>query len=101
VTRNLATVEGVLETVDVLRFTPAGLAILDLELKHVSIQQEAGHDRRVEVIIPVRASGQLAEAMQQLPLGKPLSVQGFLAHRSIKNRSVVLHATAYRQELES
>lgn len=98
---NLTTFTGSVETLDALRFTPAGIPVLSLEVKHRSSQEEAGHERLIELILPVIAIGDIAKQMEALPLGARIEVQGFLAHRSLKNKSVVLHATHCTQKLES
>jgi len=75
----------------VLRHTPAGVAVLDFRLAHCSIQPEAGGERRVEVELACIAFEHLAQALAAVPLGTALCLGGFLAARSRKSASPVLH----------
>jgi primosomal replication protein N len=78
-----------------LRYTPAGIAVIDAVLSHESIQHEAGHDRQVEFDLPVRFAGDQAERVGQLPLGTQIEAQGFLAPRRKGSRSLRLHVTRF------
>ncbi len=62
-----------------LRYTPAGVPALDLELSHESQQLEAGQQRQTQVQIRAIAFGLLAEQIAKFELGSPLQCSGFLA----------------------
>lgn len=78
-----------------LRYTPAGIAVIDAVLAHQSVQHEAGHDRQVEFDLPVRFAGDQAELVGRLPLGAQIEVQGFLAPRRKGSKSLRLHVTRF------
>ena len=79
---------------DVLRTTPAGIQILDLELQHASEQVEAGGVRQVEALVAAKAAGALARQLAALPLDTTCRFAGFLARKSRNNRQLVFHITA-------
>ncbi len=75
-----------------LRFTPAGIPVLEFSLRHSSLQAEAGHARRVELDMPAIAFGTLAQQMAQNAPSGPVTARGFLARRSLRSTQIVLHA---------
>ncbi|MDR2838007.1 MAG: primosomal replication protein N [Azonexus sp.] len=74
-----------------LRYTPAGLPVSEGRLQHRSLQLEEGRERQVEVEVAVLALGENARWLQAAPLGGSVRISGFLAARSLKSRSPVLH----------
>ena len=76
---------------DVLRFTPAGLAKIALKIRHASTQQEAGQVRQILCDIPALAFGVVAQQTSHLQLGRRVRAEGFLAQRSLKIAQLVLH----------
>ncbi|WP_373741255.1 primosomal replication protein N [Neisseria sp.] len=64
-----------------LRYTPAGIPILDLLLKHESWQQENGQQCLVTFEISARILGKDAEAWQ-FRQDEAVEVTGFLAQRN-------------------
>ena len=83
---------GIAHDVLDLRFTPAGIPVLEFRLRHASVQAEAGGSRRVELDLPTIAFGALAQRLAgQVPAGEMIA-QGFLAPRSLRSTQVVLHA---------
>lgn len=98
--RNDVTLSGVVAELEPLRFTPAGIPLLSFLLRHQSRQLEAQQERSVSVDLPVMVLGDLAREMAGLRPESNVAVRGFLARRSLKSTSVVLHATAYKIELE-
>lgn len=76
-----------------VRYTPAGIPVTDLKLAHQSSQTEAGNLRQVNCEIVAVAMGEQALLLATSPLGSALRVSGFLAAKSLKNRSLVLHVT--------
>jgi len=82
-------IAATIHSVEALRYTPAGLPLLRLQLQHDSEQQEAGMNRKVQCLLPAVIIGNKGT----LPLqnGDQLKVKGFLAQRSAKSTQVVLH----------
>ena len=75
-----------------LRFTPAGIPVMEFSLRHSSVQAEAGHNRRVELDMPAIAFGTLAQRLAQDAPSGPIMARGFLARRSLRSMQIVLHA---------
>ena len=76
-----------------LRYTPAGIAVLEFLLGHVSQQIEAGTARTVECEMACIAVGTPALLLAEGQQGTSVLVSGFLAARSLKHRTPVLHVT--------
>lgn len=62
-----------------MRYTPAGVPVVEMQLEHGSEVIEAGRPRRVEMVLPALAMGDLARMLANTPLGTVLQLQGFLA----------------------
>jgi primosomal replication protein N len=84
---------GRLVELDVLRRTPAGVAVLNFRLSHDSAQDEAGSERKVNCEIAAVAFEREAQLLAAAKLGSAVTVTGFLAAKSRESRAPVLHAT--------
>lgn len=73
-----------------LRYTPAGVPILVMNLTHQSEQTELGVLRQVSCEIDAKLTGELALKWQN-SAGSCVEVQGFLAKRSLKSNRLILH----------
>ena len=76
-----------------LRYTPAGLPVLDFDLKHESELSEAGQPRRVSMQIRAVAIGRISEPVGAMELGSIGTFAGFLAS-SRNGRGLLFHVTA-------
>jgi len=76
--------------VEPLRYTPAGLPALNMQLEHVSELMEAGTPRQVNVTIKAVAFGTLAERLAKQDIGSKWRFNGFLAGAR-QGKSVVFH----------
>lgn len=74
---------------ETLRYTPAGIPLLGMVLRHMSEQIEAGMKRKVECEISAVALGDLA--LKSLKTGDHIQATGFLAKRSLKSTQLVMH----------
>ena len=74
-----------------LRRTPAGIPVASCVLAHESKQVEAGLTREVSVEVQAVAIGDLAGVLAGVKPGAVLRLSGFLAARSLRSRSPVLH----------
>jgi primosomal replication protein N len=74
-----------------IRRTPAGVSVVSCVLAHESRQIEAGIEREVKLELPAMAIGELAQALSVAALGAKVSVKGFMAARSARSRTPVLH----------
>ena len=77
----------------VLRYTPAGLPALEFRLGHESEQIEAEKPRKVECEMACLALGTTALLLKDAKPGDKLALEGFVAARSVKSKSPVLHVT--------
>ncbi len=74
-----------------LRYTPAGIPVVEFRLGHGSEQEEAGLNRRVDCEVACVVLGVTAGLLATTNLGDALTVRGFLAAKSLKTQSPVLH----------
>ncbi|UOO80882.1 primosomal replication protein N [Uruburuella testudinis] len=78
---NLLTLAAQIAEIGSLRYTPAGIPVLDVVLKHESWQQENGQQCLVKFEMPAKIIGE--EAVQwQHRKNIMVEVSGFLAQRS-------------------
>jgi len=82
---------GEVSVLEALRYTPAGIPLLSMTLKHLSEQDEAEMKRKVECLVPAIAIGAIAEQSKRLAVGDKVRVAGFIAQRSMKSQQLVLH----------
>jgi primosomal replication protein N len=75
--------------IEPLRYTPAGIPLLSVVLRHASEQTEAGMKRKVECEVNAVVLGDLA--LQGLKIGAQIVALGFLAKRSLKSTQLVMH----------
>ena len=74
-----------------MRYTPAGMPIVNVLLQHRSQQMEAGIARQSEFEIAALAAGEIAQRFSQAPLGGVYRFTGFLDKRSRNSKSLVFH----------
>ncbi|MDO9051941.1 MAG: primosomal replication protein N [Methylotenera sp.] len=80
--------------IEPLRYTPAGIPLLSVVLRHASDQIEAGMKRRVECEVNAVALGDQilgTPALKGLKVGAHILATGFLAKRSLKSTQLVMH----------
>lgn len=76
---------------EAMRYTPAGIPIINAKLRHASQQFEAGVHRLVEVEVSAIAAGGVAAQFEQLPLGMQHAFSGFLARKNRNSKTLVFH----------
>ncbi|MFV8825226.1 primosomal replication protein N [Thauera sp. WH-2] len=76
-----------------LRRTPAGVPVASCMLAHESKQVEAGLTREVSVELQAVALGDLAAVLAAATPGGAMRITGFLAAKSLRSRTPVLHLT--------
>jgi primosomal replication protein N len=86
---NNLVLSGVVISLEPIRYTPAGIPLLNFVLQHTSEQTEAGLKRKVECEVNAVAIGEIAK--QNIQLGSNIKAKGFLAKRSAKSTQLVLH----------
>ena len=88
---NTLVLDGEPTEVGALRRTPAGVAILEFRVAHLSRQIEGGLEREVRCELAAMAVGDLALSAQGLRPGQKLRLTGFLAARSARHAGLVMH----------
>jgi primosomal replication protein N len=76
-----------------LRYTPAGLPVLDLSLKHESEVSEDGRPRKVFMEIRAVAIGAITQPLGSLALGGSACFGGFLTNAR-NGRGMLFHITS-------
>ena len=88
----------ILSEVLTLRYTPAGISVLDLVLTHQSDVVEAGHPRQLDFEFEERAIGEVAESLNLIELGSFLEIEGFLSTTRKNSRRVLLHIQGFKKQ---
>jgi len=78
-----------------LRYTPAGLPALDLELEHESQQSEAEVARTVKLSIKAVAFGELTRRLMALDAAQAVHFKGFLVSPRY-GKSVTFHVQDFK-----
>jgi primosomal replication protein N len=76
-----------------LRYTPAGIPVLDLSLQHESDVTEDGRPRKVSMEIKALAIGAITKVLLTLELGSAGIYAGFLTSTRNK-RGLLFHITS-------
>lgn len=96
--QNQVVAHGQLLETQPLRYTPAGIPVVEFRLIHESTQTEAGLERKIQCEMPCICLGEKAEGLAKLQQGAEIVVKGFLAGRSQRFRhSLVLHITDWKR----
>lgn len=88
---NQLVLTGHLTERDALRYTPAGVPIVNFRIAHASEQLEAETPRQVELELGCMAVQEQAKLVAGAPLGIAMRLSGFVAPRSRSSRQLVLH----------
>jgi primosomal replication protein N len=91
VSLNLLQITGQLAEKKPLRYTPAGIPLVEARMLHQSEQAEAGTLRQALCEIPVLALGEAANWLNATPLGVEFRLSGFLSAKSRHSKTLVLH----------
>jgi primosomal replication protein N len=78
-----------------LRYTPAGVPVAELSLRHDGAVTEAGVERLLGFEFPAVAVGPVAMALDREPLGRTLDIAGFIAPKSRRSSRLIVHITEY------
>jgi primosomal replication protein N len=87
---------GLIAEREAIRYTPAGLPIVNAILQHSSQQIEAGIARQTEFEIAAVAAGEISGRFSGAPLGGAYEFSGFLARKSRNSKSLVFHIIDFR-----
>ena len=80
------------------RFTPAGLPVLECQVQHEAQVLEAAGMRHLQFECRVKAVGEVAERIEQAPLGSALLLTGFLAPARQHSKQLIFHITDFELE---
>jgi len=78
-----------------LRYTPAGVPVIELHLEHRSEALEAGVGRRLQFPFAAIALGGTAKQLAAESLGSELELTGFLAPRSRRSTRLLVHVVEF------
>lgn len=81
----------------VVRYSPAGVPVLECLLGHRSTQLEAEVEREVEFEIKALALGAIVSELENVGPGAELAVHGFLAPTRKGSRTLLLHITRFER----
>jgi primosomal replication protein N len=81
---------------DALRYTPAGMPIVNAVLQHRSQQMEAGIARLSEFEVSAVAAGDISTRFSQAALGGTYEFTGFLNKKHRNSKSLVFHIIDFR-----
>ncbi len=95
---NRLVIAGQLTELDSLRYTPAGIARIEMKIRHASRQHEAGAERQVQCEVSALALGEAARHAARLQVGQQVTAEGFLAQRSLRNTQLILHIETIKLE---
>jgi primosomal replication protein N len=76
-----------------LRFTPAGVPVVEFKLDHESEQDEAGSKRVIKAEINAVAFEAQARLVAKARPGSEVKLEGFLGAKSKRSKKIVLHVT--------
>jgi primosomal replication protein N len=79
-----------------LRWSPAGVPMLDAQIQCRSDVLESGLVRTLDFRIDAIGMGAVASELQHADLGSAVELEGFLAPRSRRSSRLVLHVTHCR-----
>jgi len=90
---NKVEISGVVTELKALRYTPAGVPVVEFRLRHQSERVEAGSTRKVEAEVEALAFEAQARLIAGASLGRALKAEGFLCAKSRTSKKPVLHVT--------
>lgn len=96
---NQLTICGKINKIGALRYTPAGVAVIEFGISHTSNQIEAGKPRKVSCDISAVALAQIAAIISEITPGTLVKLTGFLAKKSQMSLQLVLHVDNVVQPL--
>ncbi len=83
-------------TCDALRYTPAGMPLLNFTLFHESVAGEGDQALKAQFELSVSITGQAAMELSRLGEGTRLVLKGALVPRSRRGQQLVMRAAQYK-----
>lgn len=81
---------------DQLRFTPAGIPIVDCVLQYFGKKYEVGSERQIQFVLNALAAGQCGEMLGKVDLGVSAWFTGFLVQKRRNSQRLVFHITDFQ-----
>jgi primosomal replication protein N len=78
---------------DALRFTPAGIPVVNCLLQYTGDVVEADTPRQVQFAMAAMGVGRIGQHLEKLSLGTLLECEGFLALKHRNGKALVFHIT--------
>ena len=78
-----------------LRYTPAGIPIVNFKIGHESEQIEAGGKRQVQCEVNSVAFDKVAQGISKLKIDDSVQLEGFLSRKSRMSTHLVLHVNKF------
>jgi len=94
---NRLEVEGQVLEQSPVRYTPAGVPVLEFLLSHESEVSEAGVPRRIAFSLQILVMGDLVQMAGTIGLGTTVRIQGFIAPVRKDSPKFRLHAQRIQQ----
>lgn len=88
---NQTVICGEIIHLSVLRYTPAGIPVIDCVIRHQSCQVEANIDRHVYCELQAVAVGDTAKMISEMDLVGNVKLTGFLNRKNVANQQLILH----------
>lgn len=80
---------------NVLRFTPAGIAVFEGKFRYVGEIYEAGAMRKVEFDFTAVSFAETAVELDKILPSATIELVGFLAPKSMKVQKLIVHITEF------
>ena len=84
-----------------LRYTPAGIPVIEAQLQHRSRTEEAGVERQLDFSFGAVAIGETARQLARESLGGKLQLEGFVAPRSRRSTRLLVHVRSFSSGAET
>lgn len=88
--------QGLVLSAQPIRYTPAGIAVIELELQHQSVVEQAQVQRQLSFDIHAIAMGDVAYALSAVAIGDALDIEGFVAPLRKSSSRLVLHIQKFQ-----
>lgn len=92
---NSVELEGELEKKEALRYSLAGVPILEFTIRYKGIVQEGGAERVLNFSAAAMAVGETAKKVSELELGSERIFKGFVSTTSARSSKLILYITEY------
>ena len=81
-----------------IRYTPAGVPVVEAQLQHQSQVEEAGGSRTLDFAFGAIALGPVARRLAAESLGSAVEVTGFVAPRSRRSTRLLVHVQDFSRQ---